>query len=80
MQAIEFETLIGQETIPIPMQYKYLAHRKAKIIILFQEEQIKPNYDKNALLFAFTKAKKQNSFSKINNSLNWQKQLRDDWE
>lgn len=80
MQAIEFETLIGQEAIPIPIQYKYLAHRKAKIIILFKEEDLKPNYNKNALLLAFAKAKKQNSFSKINNSSDWQKQLRDDWE
>ena len=80
MQAIEFETLIGTQIIPIPLRYNYLSNKKAKIIILYTEEIVEPNYDKQALILAFQQANKFNAFANIKNSTNWQKQIRDEWE
>lgn len=80
MQAIEFETMISAQSIPIPLQYNYLSNKKAKVIILYTEEVAEPNYDKQALLSAFEKAKELKAFKGIKDSINWQKQVRDEWE
>jgi len=78
MQAIEFNSLISGGMIKIPFDIKLYNNRKVKIIMLFIEEN--ENYDKQDLLLAFENAQKLNVFSKIENSVEWQKQLRDEWE
>ncbi|MEN8122782.1 MAG: hypothetical protein ABFS35_20745 [Bacteroidota bacterium] len=78
MQAIEFNSFISEGVIKIPFDDKRYNNRKVKVIMLFTEEN--GNYDKQDLLFAFENAQKLNIFSKIENSVEWQKQLRDEWE
>lgn len=78
MQAIEFNSFISGGMIKIPFDNKLYNNRKVKIIMLFTDEN--GNYDKQDLLLAFENAQKLNVFSKIENSVEWQKQLRDEWE
>jgi hypothetical protein len=47
---------------------------------LYSESEKKSNYDKQALLLAFSKAQQKGVFENINNSITWQKQMRDEWE
>ena len=46
--------------------------------MLLSEE--KGNYDKQKLLSAFQEAQNLNIFSDIDNPVEWQKQIRDEWE
>ncbi len=80
MKAIEFETLIKQNSINIPSQFKNLDDVKAKVILLYSESEKKSNYDKKLLLLAFAKAQKKGLFEEISDSVAWQKQVRDEWE
>ena len=80
MQALEFQTYISNGIIKIPIDYRYRDYnnKKVKIIMLLPEET--GNYDKQELLSAFKSAQKLNPFSDIKNSVEWQKQIRDEWE
>jgi hypothetical protein len=80
MQAIEFETYVNHRAIQIPTQYKLIDNARVKVILLYSEPEKKGNYNKKALLLAFAKAKQKGIFKNINNSITWQKQLRDEWE
>ncbi len=38
MQAIEFETMIGEKNIPIPIQYNFLSNKMAKINVIYYDD------------------------------------------
>ncbi len=78
MQAIEFQSYIADGVIKIPFDYSKFNHKKVKVIMLLQEDV--GNYDKQALLDAFKDAQKLNVFSGIENPVEWQKKMRDEWE
>lgn len=78
MKAVEFNSYISEGLIKIPLDYSLYNNRKVKIIMLFPEEE--RNYDKEELLSAFENARKLNVFSKVDNSTEWQKKIRDEWE
>ena len=80
MQAIEFETLINHSSIAIPLQYQEIDNVKAKVIVLFSETEKVGNYNKQNLLNAFAKAQQKGIFNEISNSINWQKDIRNEWE
>ncbi len=80
MQAVEFETYINQRAIQIPLQFQYIDNVRVKVILLYSEPEKKGNYNKQMLLLAFAKAQQKGVFKNINNSVTWQKQLRDEWE
>jgi hypothetical protein len=80
MQAIEFETYISNNFIQIPLSYKQLNNIKAKVSIQFENEIQEGNYDKQNLLTAFKKAKIFGTFKEINDSVLWQKEIRNEWE
>lgn len=80
MQAIEFETIVNHRAIQIPMQYQLTDNARVKVILLYGEPETKGNYNKQLLLLAFTNARQKGVFRKINDSVTWQKQLRDEWE
>jgi hypothetical protein len=79
MQAIEFETFISQGLISIPLQY-HLHNVKAKVILLYQDAEQKGNYNKQFLLLAFSQAQQKGVFGTITNSVQWQQNIRNDWE
>ncbi len=80
MQAIEFETFVNHKAIHIPKQFQFIDNVKVKVIVLYSEPDIKGNYNKQALLLAFSKAQQKGIFKNVSNSVTWQKQLRDEWE
>jgi hypothetical protein len=80
MQAIEFETYINHKAIQIPLQFQYIDNVKVKVILLYSEPEKKGNYNKQSLLVSFAKAQQKGVFENINNSITWQKDLRDEWE
>lgn len=80
MFEIEFETEVNQGAIQIPVQYQLIDNSKVKVILIYDKQEKKGNYDKQALLNIFEKAQQKEVFKDINSSLNWQKQLRDEWE
>jgi hypothetical protein len=59
MKAIEFETYIKRSLIHLPLQFRYLDNVKTKVILLYSESEKKSNYDKQALLLAFSKAQQK---------------------
>jgi len=80
MKAIEFETCINKRSISIPEQFQNLDNIRARVILLFSEPEKQGNYDKNLLFLAFDKAQQKGIFKNIDNSVAWQKQVRDEWE
>ena len=80
MQAIEFETFVHHQSIQIPLQYQHIDNVNVKVILLYSEPEKKGNYNKELLLKAFEKAQQKEVFRNIDNSVDWQKNLRDEWE
>jgi hypothetical protein len=78
MQALEFQTYISNGIIKIPFDYSKYNNRNVKIIMLLTEDE--GNYNKQELLSAFEEAQNLNVFSEIENAVEWQKKLRDEWE
>lgn len=79
MQAIEFQTYISNGTIKIPKDYSRYNNKKAKIIMFVSDDDT-GNYNKQKLVSAFEEARELNIFSEIENTVEWQKQVRNEWE
>ncbi len=80
MKAIEFETIVNHSAIKIPLQYQLTDNAKVKVILLYSEPETKGNYNKQLFLLALSNARQKGIFRNIDNSVTWQKQLRDEWE
>jgi len=80
MKAIEFEASIKQSAIKIPLRFRHLNNLKARVIVLYSDINKPGNYDKQKLLLAFHKAQEKGIFNNIEDSINWQKEFRDEWE
>ena len=81
MKSIEFETTIRHGLIHIPSRYKNMENTQAKVIVMINESsEEEKNYDQILLLEMFGKANKIGLFNETVDSVNWQKQVRDDWE
>ncbi|MEM8527420.1 MAG: hypothetical protein AAGG68_22455 [Bacteroidota bacterium] len=77
MQAIEFSGIIKEGKIAIPQQYKSLEQQTAKVILLVETS---PLSQKERLANLFHKMKSVEMFADIKNPIQWQKELRDEWE
>ena len=80
MQAIEFETMIANNNIKIPLKFKNLNNIKAKVSLQIEENNREGNYDKESLIKAFEKAGEMDIFNHIDNSVLWQQDRRNEWE
>ena len=83
MKAIEFEAHISGHSIQIPPQYPVIDKAKVKVILFYEKEitpHTKGNYNKEALLHSLNKAKQKGVFRTIDNPVEWQKKIRDEWE
>jgi hypothetical protein len=80
MNALEFSSKIEHGTIQIPKRYKdEYENAFARVIVLVE----KPDdflIRKNNMRLAFQKMKNVNMFEQIENPVEWQKQLRNEWE
>jgi hypothetical protein len=79
MKAIEFQTLVNNGEIKIPKQYD-INNETVKVIVLYDGARSLKNYDKNNLISAFSHAKEMEPFKKIEDSILWQKESRNEWE
>lgn len=79
MNALEFSTVIEHGQITLPDEYKSLENTLVRIIILSEKEFLKTN-PKEKLKNAFKDLKNIKSFDKIDNAIDWQKKLRDEWK
>ena len=79
MQAIEFNSYVSNGLVKIPYEYGNYNNQKVKIIMLYTEQK-HGNYDKKEFLSAIENAQELNAFSKIKNSVEWQKKIRNEWE
>jgi hypothetical protein len=80
MNAIEFDTTIRKGLIHVPSQYKEIKNTPARVIVMVDENVQKVNYNKTKLIKLFAEAHKMGLFSKIDNTIKWQKKLRNDWD
>jgi len=81
MRALEFETQIHDGVIVLPQPYKQLSVNKSRVIILLAEDNEEPlSPEKEDLRLAVQKLQDVNPFKTINEPVEWQKQLRDNWE
>jgi len=77
METIEFETYIDKHTILLPEELQHLNNVKAKVV-LYIEEKNTGFGNKEELVNAFKKTQNKGVFKKIENSLEWQKSIRDE--
>ncbi len=77
METIEMETFIDPDG-KLPNAFQEVFGRKARVIVLFHEEnQFKPEEDNSASLMDL--AGKINSFRDIDDPLSFQRKLREEW-
>ncbi len=80
MKAIEFKTIIKDGIIRIPKYCKNFKDTQARVIVVADENTESGNYDKTLLSKMLTLTQSANIFNEIDNSVDWQKQQRHDWE
>jgi hypothetical protein len=81
MNALEFSTKIEKGLIKVPREFKNLDNAFVRIIIL-SENAIEENIDekKKKLKAAFMNLNKVKSLANIENPVEWQQELRNEWE
>ena len=82
MRAIEFETKIQNGLIVLPQKYNNFNAKRTRIIVLIADDN---DYSlmlqkKERLRLAFKKLQEVNPFKDIIDAVEWQKQLRNEWE
>ncbi len=77
MQAYEFQTVVKNGTITLPFAYPPLHSQKVRVIVLVEEN---PTQNIQAIIGLFAQAAQFKIFSGISDAVQWQKQLRDEWE
>ena len=79
MNALEFSTKIEHGQITLPDEYKTLENTVVRIIILSENGLLKTT-SKEQLKNVFVDLKNVKAFTKIEDVVDWQKKLRDDWQ
>ena len=82
MRAIEFETKIQNGLIVLPQKYNNFNVKRTRIIVLVADDD---DFSlilqkKERLRHAFKKLQEVNPFKNILDVVDWQKQIRDEWE
>jgi hypothetical protein len=79
MNAIEFSGKIEQGSIKLPMQFSDFENANVRVIMLFDEQSVLVA-KKERLKLIFQQMENKSMFSKIEDPLFWQKQVRNEWE
>ena len=82
MRAIEFETKIQNGLIVLPQKYNNFNVKRTRIIVLVADDD---DFSlilqkKERLRHSFKKLQEVNPFKNILDVVDWQKQIRDEWE
>ncbi|HLP46610.1 MAG TPA: hypothetical protein VK469_11710 [Candidatus Kapabacteria bacterium] len=81
MLAVEFETHVKNGMIQIPEKYREMAEGLLKIIILKQEQKtiVSSRNKCPHLKKLLTQIRRKNIFQAINDPVEWQREIRDEW-
>jgi len=81
MLAVEFETNVKNGMILIPGKYREMAEGLLKIIILKEEHKPKSASRNNYpnLKKLLTRIRRKNIFQSIDDPVEWQRAIRDEW-
>lgn len=77
---IEFDTTIENNNIVIPNYLKNLDNKKVKIRMQIVDNESKQKKSNKKILEQLSEIIKLNVFSGIEDSLEWQRKIRDEWE
>jgi GTP-binding protein EngB required for normal cell division len=80
MNALEFSTKIEHGLIHLPKQFQEYDNSHVRIIVLVEQPTTIILSKKEKLLATFKKMQQNRLFENIENPVNWQKQLRDEWQ
>jgi len=81
MRAIEFETKIQNGLIVLPQRYNDFSAKRTRVIVLVaDDDDLLVLQKKERLRLAFKKLQKVNPFRNIIDAVEWQKQIRDEWD
>ncbi len=79
MNSLEFTTKIKDGIIHLPKEFEDYENAIAHVSITLETSKAK-KAKKDRLFAAFEKLAKANPFAEIENPVEWQKKLRDEWE
>lgn len=77
---IEFDTTIENNNIVIPNYLKNLDNKKVKIRMQIVDNESKQKKSNQKILEQLSEIIKLNVFSGIEDPLEWQRKIRDEWE
>lgn len=79
MNSLEFTTKIEDGVIHLPKEFKEYKNAVAHVTITLETPEDK-KAKKEALFAAFEKLAKANPFAEIEDPVEWQRKLRDEWQ
>lgn len=79
MNSLEFTTKIEGGVIHLPKEFEEYENATARVTVTLETAEDKKT-KKEKLLRAFRKAQKANLFAEIEDPVEWQRKLRDEWE
>lgn len=80
MRAIEFTTKIRNGVVEIPLKYKQLVDKIARIIILTEDEAVQQiSQDHNAIQLILEQLGDKKVFKDISDPVTWQRSIRNEW-
>lgn len=79
MNSLEFTTKIEHGVIHLPKEFEEYENEVAHVVITLETPEEKEN-KKERLFNAFKKAQAANLFRNIEDPVEWQRKLRDEWE
>jgi hypothetical protein len=79
MNSLEFTTKIEHGVIHLPKEFEEYENAVARVTVTFETTEDK-QAKKDKLFAAFEKLAEANPFAGIENPVEWQRKLRDEWE
>ncbi len=79
MNSLEFTAKIEHGVIYLPKEFEEYDNAVARVVVSIESVDEK-KARKERLLAAFKKAQEANLFAEIENSVEWQRKLRDEWD
>lgn len=79
MNSLEFTTKIEHGVIHLPKEFEEYDNAVAHVVVRIESADEK-KAKKERLFAAFKKAQAANLFAEIENPVEWQRKLRDEWE
>ncbi len=79
MSSVEFTTKIERGVIHLPKEFEEYENAVAHVIVTLEIPEDK-KAKKDRLFAAFKKAQKVGLFSEIENPIEWQRKMRDEWD